>query len=73
MNLNKEDISIEKLFLFHFYFISFYFGNLGLGVSMMSHMTITSCHKSLSQNYISHKNIIEDFRINNIIPYINSI
>ena len=45
--LKIVDLTIFS-FLSDFYFILFYFSNLELGVNVISHMTITNYHKSVT-------------------------
>jgi len=49
-----DHVRVEDSGLYLFLFI---FSDLGLGFSMISHMTVTNCHKSQSHNHMSHKTL----------------
>jgi len=62
-NIRVEDGRLNFFILFYFLFFIFYFLNLGIGFSMISHVTVTNCHRE------HHKK----FQNNDIILYVNSI
>ena len=41
---HMSELKTVDFVYFHFHFHVFYFSDLGLGFSMMSHMTVTNCH-----------------------------
>ena len=60
------------LFLFLFQFI-FYLKKLGLGFSIILHVTVTKCHMTRSESHISHMiqwKVVEGSGRNSVIQYI---